>query len=107
MSGISIVHRTLRSTVALIPIPSKPFTGQSLDRCPTCQVVHPVKTVHLWLDDVGACIVSQGVLADLKSVGMPNLDIVGGVVNPPPLQVGITRAKVDNINRRIVEYRMV
>jgi len=105
MPGVRIRHQSLRSCVALVPIMKKPFTGQSLDRCPTCHFVHPVKTVHLWLDDTGACIVSIGVLKDLQSAGMPELDIVGEVKNPPPLQLGESRTKQDYVSRRLVTAR--
>jgi len=102
MSGIRIRHRTLRSSVALVPLLFKPFEGQSIDTCPTCHVVHPVKTVHLWLDDSGTCIVSQGVLEDLKKAGMPELLMAGEVKNPPPLTLGIRRERLDQDARRLV-----
>lgn len=102
MGGIRIGHRTLRSCVALVPIPTKPFTGASLRKCPNCLVVHTHKTVHLWLDDVGSAIVSQGVLADLRAAGMPNLDILAEVKAPPPLTIGRnSRPEVDHKNRKI------
>jgi hypothetical protein len=105
MPGIRIVHTTARNVVYLVPIMAKPFTGQSLDICPSCHLVHPVKTVHLWLDGAGSCIVSQGVLQDLVSAGMPDLSVVAEVVNPPALHFGpgVTREQIDNNNRRIVK----
>lgn len=104
MAGIRIVHTSARNVVYLVPIVAKPFTGQSLDQCPTCHVIHPCKTVHLWLDGAGSCIVSTGVLADLLSAGMPDLLVVAEVANPPPLNFGpeVTREQIDNGNRRIV-----
>jgi hypothetical protein len=84
---------------------SKPFTGDSLKKCPNCRIVHPVKTVHLWLDDTGACLVSTGVLEDLKSAGMPQLDIVGEVNKPPTLRLGMSREKQDQEARRLVIVR--
>lgn len=105
MPGIRLVHTTARNVVYLVPIVAKPFTGQSLDTCPTCQVIHPCKTVHLWLDEAGSCIVSQGVLADLQSAGMPDLLVMAEVQNPPPLSFGpgVSRQQIDNGNRRIVK----
>lgn len=102
MAGIRISHKTLRSCVALVPIMKKPFSGDSLKKCPSCLVVHPVKTVHLWLDDAGSCLVSEGVLKDLQSAGMPELDICAEVKSPPPLHLGrMTRPEIDHKNRRI------
>ena len=112
MPGVRIAHNTLRSCLALAPILHKPFTGQSLDICPTCQVVHPVKTVHLVLDDAGTCIVSEGVLKDLQGahgvggLALHNLRIVNEVKKPPPLAFGggVTREQVDHANRRIIQH---
>lgn len=102
MNGIRIGHRTLRSCVALVPILKKPFAGDSIKQCPNCKVIHPVKTVHLWLDDAGSCIVSEGVLADLKSAGMPDLEILAEVKRPPTLNLGrMARPEVDHKNRKI------
>jgi hypothetical protein len=106
MSGVRLRHRSLHSSVALVPLMFKPFEGQSLDTCPTCQVVHPVKMVHLWLDDSGACIVSQGVLADLRKAGLPELDVVEEVKAPPPLTLGIARERLDQDARQVVIYQI-
>lgn len=105
MAGVRIVHATAKNTVVLVPILAKPFTGQSLDPCPSCHLVHPVKTVHLWLDGAGTCIVSTGVLEDLKSAGMPELSVLAEVAKPPPLNFGpgVSRAQIDNNNRRIIK----
>lgn len=105
MPGIRIAHTTARNVVYLVPIVSKPFTGQSLDQCPSCHLVHPVKTVHLWLDGAGSCIVSPGVLADLVSAGMPDLAVMATVEKPPPLNFGpgVSREAIDNGNRKIIK----
>jgi hypothetical protein len=104
MPGIRIAHSQARSSVVLVPIMAKPFSGQSLDRCPTCHLVHPVKTVHLLFDAAGTCIVSAGVLKDLRAAGMPGLTVMAEVLKPPPLRLsaGVTREQVDYSNRKIV-----
>jgi hypothetical protein len=106
MSGIRIQHATARSVCHVVPVLAKPYADGGF-KCPTCQVWHPVKAVHLWLNDVGDCLVSPGVLAELRLAGMPGLTVVGEVVNPPPLQlgVGVDRAGVDQTNRRIIQYQ--
>jgi len=106
MAGIQIRHDTLSSCLTTVPLFDRPFFGQSLDRCPTCQVIHPVKTVHLWLDSSGSCLVSKGVLADLQRAGMPQLTIVGEVAKPPPLRLvaGVTREQIDAANRKQIIY---
>lgn len=105
MPGIRIRHHTLRSCVALVPLMHKPLVGASLDECPSCHVIHPVKTVHLWLDDSGSCIVSKGVLKDLREAGMPDLDTLEEVKKPPPLHVGESREKQDQEARTVTVGR--
>jgi len=98
--GVRIRHRTKRHGIALVPIPTKPLMGLHR-KCPTCQVTHTLKTVHLALDATGACIVSHGVLADLQAAGMPNLDIVADIVDPPAITLGGDRLEVDQANSKI------
>lgn len=102
MSGIRIRHSTQRSTCHVVPVLAKPYADGGFV-CPTCHVLHPVKAVHLWLDDRGECLVSQGVLEELRMAGMPDLQIVGGVNNPPPLLIG-NRPAVDQANRKITDW---
>lgn len=104
MPGVRIVHKTAKNTVVLVPIMSKPIGGE-VDPCPSCHLLHFVKTVHLWVDGAGSCIVSEGVLKDLKAAGMPDLSVVAQVPKPPPLFFGpgVTREQIDNNNRRIVK----
>jgi hypothetical protein len=108
MPGIRIRHVAAKNSVYLVPIMAKPFRDHSLNNepCPSCHLIHPCKTVHLWLDGNGSCIVSQGVLADLQSAGMPDLLVEAEVVNPPALHFGpgVTREQIDNDNRRIVRH---
>jgi hypothetical protein len=105
--SIRIRHRYARSGIALVPIPHKPLYGDSVKSCPTCRVIHtnsfgrPVKTVHLYLDDTGACLVSRGVFEDLKKAGLPNLDVIADIVNPPPITLGTDRFEVDQNNAKI------
>lgn len=59
---------------------------------------HLCKTIHLSLSPNGSAIVSEGVFADLKLAGMPDLDVVGEVKQPPKIVVGgrETRAQQDH-----------
>lgn len=66
--GHRLRHGTLRNCVVTVVMPTRPLVGRQ-DRCVSCQTVHTHKTVHLGLDDVGACIVSDGVLAQLREAG--------------------------------------
>ncbi len=108
-TSIRIRHRYKHGGMALIPINHKRLYKDSARKCPNCQVIHtdsfghPVKTVHLWLDDTGACLISPGVLADLQhpKVGMPNLDIVADIVDPPAITLEGNRFEVDQDNARI------
>jgi hypothetical protein len=66
-------------------------------------VHHAGKTTHLYLEPDGTCLVSTGVLAELQQAGMPDLQVVGHVNNPPPLKAGRAnpRNEQDNDNRAI------
>ena len=102
MSGVRIAHQTARSVCHVVPVVKKPYSDGGF-QCPTCHVWHPVKAVHLWLNDQGECLVSEGVLEELRMAGMPDLTVVGEVLNPPTLNIfkGADRAEIDNENRRI------
>ena len=119
MPGIRIKHKTLHSGMYLVPLLHKPLYSKNppkvgKDECPTCQVIHPVKTIHLHLEGDGSCIVSQGVLDALRTAGpedrdglkFSELEVDGEVKNPPPLQIGNgkVRAEVDQENRKITQF---
>lgn len=101
MAGIKIRYTQPNNGLALIPLLHKPLFWDSLKKvCPLCQVTHPVKTVHLWLDDKDECIVSTGVLEDLRKAGLPDLVIAGAVKDPPPLHIGRQPRQADDANNR-------
>ena len=93
--SIRIKHRTKRLGIALVPIYKIPFKGL-LRECVTCKVTHKVKTIHLTLGADGTCLVSEGVLESLKLAGMPNLDYVADIVNPPPIRITGNRLGLDD-----------
>ncbi len=107
MPGIRIRHRTLRSQIHLIPILSKPLLHDSLHECGACHVTHPVKTIHLWLDDTGSATVSQGVYDDMATgwTGEPEYDVVSEVEKPPPVSMNGDRTESDYNGRKIIYRR--
>ena len=62
---------------------------------------HPVKTLHIWVDDTGMAMVSQKMLDRLTSIGMDGFTLVSSTNDPPPLKLGagIGRPEVDYDNR--------
>ena len=107
--GHYIVHATSRSQLHLTPILSIPMVdvpNSPTSICPTCQVWHPVKTLHIYVDDVGKATVSAGVLKLLKKAGMDGFVEQGSTKKPPPLKIGqgATRQKIDYSNRAQVIY---
>jgi len=100
--GVHIRHSTARSRLVLIPLMHKPLLLDSVRKCNGCNIVHPVKIIHLWVDDTGGAIVSTGVLTDLKRAGMPDLQVVGTLKKPPTLNLGrgVSRPQVDQANRK-------
>ncbi len=100
--GIRIRHRTARFGVKVVAVNKRPYIGLNTVKCPTCQIIHHVKNIHLPLDANGGCIVSEGVLADLKLVpDMAGFDIVADIVNPPPITLTGNRLAVDQANNHI------
>lgn len=96
--GIRIRHRYHRNILYLVPDLKKPHRPIM---CPTCHTVHACKTTHLHLVN-GAAIVSEGVLKDLQEAGMPDLDVVEVVAQPPTLEVGrMSRQEQDQRHGRI------
>lgn len=112
--GILIQHTppagtpaTIGTRVHVVHVMKRPY-ATPID-CPTCHVVHPVKAVHLWLNADGQCLVSKGVLEDLKLAGLAaeNIRVVGTMKNPPPVQIGkdVDRFKVDQDNAKITIHK--
>ena len=100
--GIRIRHRTARFGTKVVAVNKRPYNGLNTVKCSTCQVIHHVKNIHLPLDATGACIVSEGVLADLKLVpDMGGFDYVADIVNPPPITLTGNRLAVDQANNHI------
>ena len=98
--SIRIRHRTARFGVKVVPVNSKPRMGLKR-KCPTCQIPHMVKNLHLPLDASGGCLVSEGVLADLKLVpDMGDFDFVADIVNPPPITITGNRLGVDQPDKQ-------
>lgn len=87
---IQATDPALRNVVYVVPIMTRPLNPPH--DCPSCLVAHPVKCVHLLLDDTGSTVVSAGVLALLQEAGIgPGTDLqqAGTLVNPPPLNMGM------------------
>ena len=104
-AGHRLQHSHLRFGLFTVPIPWIPIDKGKGYLCPTCQVTHMVKTIHLQLDSDGTVIVSQGVYERLKKAGLEThgLTRIGTVLNPPTLGIarGKTRAQIDAENRKI------
>lgn len=103
MSGVRIAHATLSNQLWVVENPKHRYTDGGYD-CNICIGAHHYgKTTHLWLEPDGMCLVSTGVLEELKRAGMPQLTVVGHVDRPPPLRLGrdAERDQIDNTNRAI------
>jgi hypothetical protein len=100
--------------VHLVPLLEQPIfvhhpATPGKDECPTCQIIHPVKTHHLWLDSSNRVLVSRSVYESiLGDVGleMADLKLVDGTNRPPPLAIGAgkSRREIDQENEAITHY---
>lgn len=104
MSGIRLLHATGRNCVVTIEHPYRPLPSPQL--CPTCQVLHPRKTYHLWLDDSGGTVVSLGVFEALKQCGLPNLAIEAEVERPPSATISLQDGKRPTVVREKPRIRL-
>ncbi len=106
MPGIRIIHNDPRMANMMITIelPYMEF-GRPQDKCPTCQIVHHVKTYHLPLDDQASIVVSTGAFAQLKEfAGLPNLMVEGEVLNPPAAKLDMGK---ELMSERIVREKPI
>lgn len=86
--GIQLRHDTLRSTILRIENRGRPY-GDGGYMCNICNIHHRYKTTHLWLDDLGSCMISVGVKQEIMRAGWPKqLRIVTSTNAPPPLRIG-------------------
>lgn len=102
-TGVILKHDNLCNSLFVVEDPSRPYSDGGFD-CNLCPGRHhAVKAIHLALEPDGTCIVSVGVLRELRRAGMPQLSVWGHTDSPPPLRFtpGKTRAEIDNENRRI------
>ncbi len=109
--GHNLRHKTARNSIVLVPIMSKPMGiaagGTSDSICPTCQVFHPVKTLHIWTGPNGEVTLGSGILETLKKNGMEDFIQGDSTDKPPPLIIGagVGRAGQDYANRSQVIYK--
>ena len=103
--------------IHLIPLPGKNLHVHltpaqiAKDVCPTCQQIHAVKTVHLWLNSDNRVMVSTGVLETIErdypgGLEAAELRKVGGTNTPPALTLNgqVSRREVDQKNERITQW---
>ena len=103
--GVIIRHDTAKSQLVLAPIMSRPINYTTNPNvCNHCAVVHPVKTIHIWLGPNGETIIGPGVLEELqKGNAMAGFTVVGETKNPPGLIIGKggEREKQDQKHRKL------
>ena len=101
--GFRLRHETIRMGLVLVPLVWVKFPKPMA--CPSCQIMHPFKTIHLHMEPDGTVLVSKGVLEHLQRAGLENhsLTLEGAVKNPPALSVkrGLSREAINNQNRAI------
>jgi hypothetical protein len=87
MPGIRLGHTEARSGLYLVEHPTRKYRVPLT--CSTCGSVHIRKTYHLHLDAEGCVIVSPVVFERLRECGLPSLEILNEVENPPPMTLQI------------------
>lgn len=108
MPGIRVHHPTLRGGTYVVE-GGRPYPQPS--PCPRCPVdftgtprTHYHKAHHIDLDGEGYAIVSEGVLEELRGLGMAGLSIENEVKAPPPLVIGAGGAFLNGQDPETVGY---
>ena len=108
MAGIRIVHDTLRNGYLTVLHPTKKYREPYY--CPQCRELHLNKAIHVYLDDVGAGIVSVETFELLRQAGLPGLHYANEVLDPPAQRVavggeGMTHAEKLKLLTPVTPYR--
>jgi hypothetical protein len=88
MPGIRIAHSDIRGRPYVVTHPTRRLRQPMF--CGRCNTVHTMKTYHLDLDGEGSVVVSETVFQRLREAGMPGLEALNHVANPPTQHVSIT-----------------
>ncbi len=97
MEGVRIFHDVVRNATVTVEIPYARYQKTYL--CPTCNILHKNKTLHLNFDDQGATIVSRRILEQLITVGLPRMAVESTVSKPPSSRIDLNGGKVPKIFR--------
>lgn len=106
---VRLIHRFKKGTgdfKALDLIPCTWLPRPNAKKCPNCQITHPFKTIHLWIEPDGSVLVGWAAYQTLLKARLPNYDVAADVVKAPPLRIGKngSRLQVDKENRKMTMY---
>lgn len=80
--GVRIQHPTERNVVFTLVDGRRPYVQPVV--CAPCATTHAFKTYHLHLDESGAAIVSQEIVARMRSLpAMGGFRVANAVADPP------------------------
>lgn len=97
MEGVRIFHDVARNATVTVELPYSRYKKTYM--CPTCNLLHRNKTLHLNFDGQGATIVSRKILEQLMSVGMPRMAVESTVPSPPSTRIDLNGGRVPKIVR--------
>ena len=95
MEGVRIFHDVARHATVTVEIPHTRYKKTYM--CPTCNLLHRNKTLHLNFDGQGATIVSRQVFEQLQSVGLPRMAVESIVAKPPAARIDLNGGQVPKI----------
>lgn len=97
MEGVRLFHDVAKNATVTVEIGHVPYTQTY--QCPTCNIRHRFKTIHLNFDGQGATIVSRQVLKLLVEVGLPRMAVESSVAQPPATKIDLNRGRQPRIIR--------
>lgn len=83
MDGVFLTHDTARNCIKVIDLPKRRIRIPY--HCPTCNITHRVKAIHLYFDHQGSTVVSRKVMDQIaESSALPSDVAVGATIVKPP-----------------------
>lgn len=111
MDGVSLFHDTVKNATKVIDLPGVPLKRPYL--CPTCNVTHRVKSIHLNFDGNGVTVVARKVVELIRAGapgGWPSDIAVGATLaNPPKTKIDLNTGSVPSlrIERAPINHKIV
>ena len=111
MDGVFLNHDTVRNGIKVIDLPGRKLHRPYL--CPTCNLTHRVKAIHLYFDNNGATVVARKVMELIRKYahgGLPfDITVNATVPNPPKTRIDLNTGNLPtfHVAREAINHKIV